>query len=264
MKRRARARDFVGRRAELEHLKRLFETTSHGQGALVMLVGEPGIGKTALCEQLCAFVVEAGGQALVGHCYAEGSFRPPYQPFVEALDTYVQECDPEVVATDLGSSAVELGRILPTLRQRSTVAPGPSGDPEEDRWRLLQAVTHLLRSAATRQPLLLVLEDLHDADRGTLDMLLHLARSLHGARVLVVGTYRDVEVDRAPTSGGTGRIAPCQPVRAHTSGRAVGRRGPTAVGGHQPAGRDTPAGGGRASSKWGQRPVRPRVAPLHA
>ena len=51
-----------------------------------MLVGEPGIGKTALCEQLGAVVVEAGGRALVGHCYAEGSFRPPYQPFVEALD----------------------------------------------------------------------------------------------------------------------------------------------------------------------------------
>jgi predicted ATPase len=77
------------------------------------------------------------------------------------------------------------------------LSPPPPGDPEEDRWRLLQAATDLLRSVAARQPLLVVLEDLHDADRGTLDLLLYLARNLHGARILVVGTYRDVEVDRA-------------------------------------------------------------------
>ena len=75
------------------------------------------------------------------------------------------------------------------------------GDPEDDRWRLLQAVTTFLRNAADVQPLLL-LEDLHWSDRGTLDLLQHLARNLAGARLLVVGSYRDVEVDRAhPLSG---------------------------------------------------------------
>jgi hypothetical protein len=69
--------------------------------------------------------------------------------------------------------------------------------PEEDRWRLLQAATDLLHSAAARQPLLVVLEDLHEADCGTLDLLLYLAGNLLGARILIIGTYRDVEVDRA-------------------------------------------------------------------
>jgi hypothetical protein len=69
--------------------------------------------------------------------------------------------------------------------------------PEEDRWRLLQAATDLLRNASAQQPLLAVFEDLHDADRGTLDLLLYLARNLRDARILVVGTYRDVAVDRA-------------------------------------------------------------------
>src|SRR5207249_10891033 len=78
----------------------------------------------------------------------------------------------------------------------------PPGDPEEERWRLLQGVTGFLRNASSVQPLLLVLEDLHDADRGTLDLLLHLSRNLDGARLLIAGTYRDVEVDRShPLSG---------------------------------------------------------------
>jgi predicted ATPase len=87
--------------------------------------------------------------------------------------------------------------MVPGLSARVNVSPRPPGDPEEDRWRLMDAASDLLRSVARRAPLLLVLEDLHDADRGTLDLLLHVARNLHGARLFVLGTYRDVEVDRA-------------------------------------------------------------------
>jgi predicted ATPase len=78
---------FVGRQAELHQLKVAFQAAATGQGALMLLVGEPGIGKTALCDQLGRFVVESGGLPLVGHCYEEGSFRRPYQPFVEAFGT---------------------------------------------------------------------------------------------------------------------------------------------------------------------------------
>jgi predicted ATPase len=105
--------------------------------------------------------------------------------------------DTETLRAELGSSAADLARIVPVLRERLDVSPLPPGDPEEDRWRLLQAATDLLHRAAAKQTLLVVLEDLHDADRGTLDLLLYVARNLHGARILVVGTYRDVEVDRA-------------------------------------------------------------------
>ena len=87
--------------------------------------------------------------------------------------------------------------MLPRLRERLDVTPRATGDIQEDRWRLMQAATDLLRNAAAQHPLLLVLEDLQDADSGTLDLLLYLARNLHGARLLVIGTYRDIEVDRA-------------------------------------------------------------------
>jgi predicted ATPase len=81
--------------------------------------------------------------------------------------------------------------------ERVGVEPRPSGgDPEEARWRLFSAVSELLQHASQGQPLLLVLEDLHWADRGTLDLLLHLGRNLQGAKLLVVATYRDFEVDR--------------------------------------------------------------------
>jgi len=84
----------------------------------------------------------------------------------------------------------------------------PAGDPEDDRWRLLQAVSGFLRNAATVQPLLIVLEDLHWADRGTLDLLIHIARNLQGSRLLIVGTYRDVEVDRShPLSGAMAELS---------------------------------------------------------
>src|SRR5207244_3468924 len=120
---------FVGREQELKQLQAAFDAAVSGQGALTLVVGEPGIGKTALCEQLATYVAVRGGRTLVGHCYEEGSLSLPYLAFVEAL---------------------------------------------------------------------------HWADRGTLDLLLHVARNLQtpdaagrGARLLVVGTYRDVEVDRA-------------------------------------------------------------------
>jgi DNA-binding NarL/FixJ family response regulator len=189
---------FVGRQSELRQLRAAFEAVaSSGDGRLTTLVGEPGIGKTALSDQLCRFVSASGGLPLVGHCYEEGSFRRPYQPFVEVLGTYLHGLDIETLRAELGSSAADLALIVPTLRERLHVSPLPPGDPEEDRWRLLQAATDLLHSAAATQPLLVVLEDLHDADRGTLDLLLYLARNLHGARILVVGSYRDVDVDRA-------------------------------------------------------------------
>jgi predicted ATPase len=163
----------------------------------VTLVGEPGIGKTALCRQVASYASASGGQSLIGHCYEEGAFRPPYQPFVEAFGSYVQQSDLDQIAADLGPAAADLGRIVPSLREQLHVTPPAAGDPEEDRWRLLQAATNLLHKVAARQPLVLVLEDLHDADQGTLDLLLYLARNLDGARLLVVGTYRDVEIDRA-------------------------------------------------------------------
>ena len=195
-------RTFVGREAELRQLHTAFDGAMSGEGSLLMVVGEPGIGKTTLCEQLATYVALRGGMTLVGHCYEEGSLSLPYLAFVEAMRSYVMERDVDSLRKELGSGAADVARIVSEVRERVQVEPSESGDPEEDRYRLLQAVSGFLRNAASVQPLLVVLEDLHDADYGTLEMLVHVARNLSGARLLTLGTYRDVEVDRAhPLSG---------------------------------------------------------------
>jgi tetratricopeptide (TPR) repeat protein len=189
-------RIFVGREAELRRLQSCFDAAISGQGSLTMVVGEPGIGKTTLCEQLATYVGLRGGRVLVGHCYEEGSLSLPYLAFVEALRTYAQTRDVNRLRKELGPGAPDVARIVSEVRERLRIQPRPKGDPEEEKYRLLQAVSDFLGTAATAQPLLMVLEDLQSADRGTLEMLEHVARNLGDKRLLLVGTYRDIEVDR--------------------------------------------------------------------
>jgi hypothetical protein len=190
------ARTFVGREAELRQLQAAFDGALSGQGALVMVVGEPGIGKTAVTEQLLTYVAMRGGRALVGHCYEEGSLAAPYLPFVEAMRSYALVRERDQLQEELGTGAGEVARIVSEIRDRVAVELPPPGNPEEERFRLFQAVSAFLRNASAAQALCIVLEDLQDGDKGTMELLVHLARNLSGARLLIVGTYRDVEVDR--------------------------------------------------------------------
>ena len=190
-------RVFVGREPEQKQLQAAFDGAMSGQGALMMVVGEPGIGKTALCEQLSTYVTLRGGKTLVGHCYEEGSLSLPYLAFVEAMRSYVLTREVKNLRKELGTGAADVARIVSEIREKLKVEPRPPESPEEERYRLMQAVTGFLTNAARVQPLLIVLEDLHDADKGTLEMLTHVSRNLGGARLLIVGTYRDIEVDRA-------------------------------------------------------------------
>jgi len=210
-------RVFVGREAELRQLQAGFDSAMSGQGSLVMVAGEPGIGKTALCEQLSTYVTLRGGKALVGHCYEEGSLSLPYLAFVEALRSYVLTRDIRGLRKELGTGAADVARIVSEIRERLKVKLRPPGDPEGERYRLMQAVTGFLSNAATVQPLLVVLEDLHSADKGTLEMLTHVSRNLTGTRLFLVGTYRDIEVDRAhPLSAALAELR-----RVSTFGRVV-------------------------------------------
>ena len=187
---------FVGRENELKQLKTAFDHALSGAGSLIMVVGEPGIGKTAVTEQLATYAAMRGGLVLVGHCYEEGSLSLPYLAFVEAMRTYVLGRETNELRQAMGTGASEVARILSEVRDKLNVEPRPPVNPDEDRYRLFQAVTDFLFNASTVQPLLIVLEDLHDADRGTLDLLVHISRRLSGNRLLIVGTYRDVEVER--------------------------------------------------------------------
>jgi eukaryotic-like serine/threonine-protein kinase len=189
-------RVFVGREPELRQLQSAFDGAASGQGSVLMVVGEPGIGKTAVTEQLGNYVSLRNGRVLVGHCYEEGSLSLPYLAFVEVLRSYAQARDVSHLKKELGTGARSVARIVSEVRERLKIEPGPQVNPEEERYQLMQGVTEFLGSAATTQPLLIVLEDLHSADKGTLEMLEHVGRNLGDKRLLIVGTYRDVEVDR--------------------------------------------------------------------
>ena len=130
---------FVGREAEVRQLHTAFDGAMSGEGSLMMVVGEPGIGKTSLCEQLGTYVTLRGGTTLVGHCYEEGSLSLPYLAFVEAMRSYVLAREPEDLKKELGSGASDVARIVSEIRDRVEVEPSEPTDPEQDRYRLLQA-----------------------------------------------------------------------------------------------------------------------------
>jgi DNA-binding CsgD family transcriptional regulator len=198
----------VGREAELLQLRSAFNAAAEGHGGLVLLVGEPGIGKTALCEHFANLVVADGGIWLGGHCYEEGAFSLPYQPFVEAFGHYASDRDAGTLRDELGAGASDISRMVPSLQDLLKVPVAAPSDPRDDRWRLLNAVLGFVRRAGGLHPILLVLEDVHDADSGTVDLLLHLARNLFGTRMLIVATYRDIAVDRAhPLSTALGELS---------------------------------------------------------
>ncbi len=184
---------FVGREAHLERLRQPWLEADAGERRFSLLVGEPGVGKTRLAAQFAAEVHRAGATVLYGRCDEEPLLA--YQPLVQALRHYLQfgdwQADP-ACGPDLG----QLARLLPETRPES-VAGGESfaPDPESERFLLFEAVTRLVGRASRVRPLLLILDDLHWADKPTLLLLRHMMRLTDPARLMVLGVFRDVDVD---------------------------------------------------------------------
>ena len=188
---------FVGREAERAHLRRCLDQTARGRGGLVMIGGEPGVGKTRLAEELVREARERGLLALIGHCY-EMEGAPPYIPFVEMVEAASRSVPAEALREALGDSAAEVAKLTPKLRRLFPDIAAPLDlPPDQERRYLFNRLQEFMERASRAQPLLLVLEDLHWADDSTLLLLQHMAQRLQEMPVLVLGTYRDVELDVA-------------------------------------------------------------------
>lgn len=187
----------VNREEELASLKGSLESMLSGRGHLVLVAGEPGIGKTRLAHELLVFARLRGCLALVGRCY-EQEVAIPYLPLTEALRALVREIADNQIESVVGSSAAELVKVVPELGQRiRDLHPSPALEPDQERLRLYEHILAFLAAAARIRPLVFLLDDLHWADVATLNLLRHLTRNIRSDRILLVGTYRDVELDRS-------------------------------------------------------------------
>jgi DNA-binding CsgD family transcriptional regulator len=191
------AQPFVGRQEEFQRLRDAFDDARAGRGGLVMITGEPGIGKTRLARELESYAAEHGARVIWGRAHEAGG-APAYWPWVQALRQLAETADGEELRGWLGGGASEVARIVPDLRERlpDLPAPEPIVDPQSAQFRLFDATTSFIQNAASMTPLVVVLDDLHWADRSTLLLLEHAALELPRANLLLVGTYRDVELGR--------------------------------------------------------------------
>src|SRR6185503_1877720 len=180
---------FVGRERELGVLLGALDDAVAGRGRLVLVAGEPGIGKSRLADELAHHARDRGARVCVGRCWEAGG-APAYWPWVQALRAYVRDVDRDALRAQLGGDGAQLATLLPEL---ADLVDAPA---ETDRFRLLEAVATFLCQAGAARPLVIGLDDLHAADAPSLLLLRFVAAQLGGAPLLVVACYRDTEVGR--------------------------------------------------------------------
>jgi len=185
----------IGREAERRELLRLLDESLAGRGSVVMIGGEPGIGKTHLITAILDEAKQRGAFANIGSCYEmEGS--PPYIPFIEMLEYSARVAPREGFRYALGDAAPEVAKLVPELRRMfPDIPPAIELPAEQQRRFLFNAYREFVERAARTTPIVAVFEDLHWADEPTLLLLQHVAQSAASMPMLVIGTYRDVELD---------------------------------------------------------------------
>jgi hypothetical protein len=198
---RARGAELIGRERELAELQGGLQDALAGRGRLFIVVGEAGIGKTRLASELESRAVAAGAAVRWARCW-EGGGAPAFWPWTVVVRAVSRGFDDQALTAALGAGAPQVVQLAPELRLRLPGLPepplAPLHDSEDVRFPLFEAVTAFLRRAAARQPLVLILDDLHAADHASLLLLNFLARDLHDAALLVLGTYREIEAHSEP------------------------------------------------------------------
>jgi tetratricopeptide (TPR) repeat protein len=185
----------VGRESEVDELCDAADVALTGRGQLVLISGEAGMGKTRLVEELTTYAHLRDALVLWGRCY-EGDGAPPYWPWMQVIRAYSVDHDRDALADAMGPGAADIAQIVSEIRRRlpGLELPPASVGEQQARFRLFDSVTTFLLNASRREPLVVVLDDLHYADRPSLALLEFVAAQLGRARLLVVATYRDTEI----------------------------------------------------------------------
>jgi class 3 adenylate cyclase len=192
----ASATTFVGRAAEYEQLQAAWkETSSQAERRVVLVSGEPGIGKTTLTARFAGEVHAEGSMVVYGRC--DEDLGIPYQPWVEALRDVVAHAPEAVLAGHVEGAGAHLARLVPDLATRLGVPVPAGGEAEKERFVLFGCVADLLERLTGDEPVLLVLDDLHWADRQSVQLLRHVITCGRPMRLVVLGTFRDSDVTAA-------------------------------------------------------------------
>ena len=181
----------VGRESELSALEDALLKALRGDGSVVVVGGEAGLGKTRLTAELIHRARSLGAPVLSGAC-SEAEISLPYLSFLEAIGNHLGDLDLEAVRSELGGAVQELAQLFPQLGSGQAQA----GDAVQSKLRLFESILLLLRHVAGPAGLLLVLEDLHWADPATRELLDYMTRRLRSTKVLIVATYRTEELHR--------------------------------------------------------------------
>lgn len=188
---------FVGRARELDGIADALKRSDVEGRQVVLINGEPGVGKSRLVTEAARRAVEDGAYVVAGGCEQDGDI--PYRPFVEALRRFVEQVPRAELARHLGRGAADLTRLVPELSELVPSLPAPTrSDPDTQRYRLFDAVAEWLVAASRTQPFAFLVDDLHWATATTLALFRHLVLTPGAAHVLFVGTYRDTDLPNNP------------------------------------------------------------------
>jgi len=188
----------VGRQRELTLVMNHYEAAKGGRAHVVLLTGEPGIGKTRLLDEVDQWIAQDGAVVLRGSA-SEAEGMPPFLPFLEALGRYTQVTPQDRLRTQVAAVPQMLTSLLPELAAYlHDLRASPPLPPEQTRFRLYEAIGTFLEAISTPHALVLALDDLHWADTASLDLLCYLTHHQSSAHLLILGAYRESEVDRNP------------------------------------------------------------------
>jgi predicted ATPase/KaiC/GvpD/RAD55 family RecA-like ATPase len=195
---RAKEVPLVDRTEEMNTLKEAVYNAAHGEGGLVFVHGEAGIGKTRLLRELGAYAQSRGVQVLHGRC--PGLFRmdgvPPYVIWKEVIKDYLETCIPEQLYRVIGYYPAEVAKLVPELNQKlRTIPQSIPISPEQEQNRLFEAVSQFITNLSQEAPLLVILDDLQWTDPSSLLLLHYLARGVQKTQLLLLGAYRSTDVD---------------------------------------------------------------------
>ena len=187
----------IGREADLSALHALIDQAKRGEGQVAMMSGEAGIGKSRLVAEGKTYALAQSFKLLQGNCFP-GDISCPYAPLLDLLRSQFASQSSTEIATELRPFAREFVKLVPDLvplqPDSASMPPLTPLEPEQEKRRLFEALTQCFIGLATKQPVLLIVEDVHWSDDTSLEFLHYLARRCASYPLLLLVTYRNDEV----------------------------------------------------------------------